>query len=72
MDQPVIITIAVPTQTITSNGASPVTFKLDGFEATLTDVPLLGMIIVSDEMPPSTIDLHARKRHRQFPRGQPG
>ena len=55
MNEPVLITIAIPTETITSTGAAPVTFSLDGFEATLTDVPLLNTIVVSDQMPPSTL-----------------
>lgn len=70
-DQDVVITIAIPTQTLTSRGASPVSFKLDGFEATLTDVPLLGMIVVSDQKPPSTIDCGLESDTISFEVSQP-
>jgi hypothetical protein len=71
MDQDVVLTIAIPTQTLTSKGASPVTFRLDGFEAELTDVPLLDTIVVSDTTPPSTIDCELVSDTISFPVRQP-
>ncbi len=50
------IQIPVPNELVTDLGAASVSFTISHFEASLTGVPLLGSLVVSEQQPPSTID----------------
>jgi len=61
------ISIPVPDQTVVNDGSASVDFSLAHFEAAISQVPIVGTVVVSETTPPATIPCTLETSTVSFP-----